>query len=436
MSYKRTCVSMAVFAAIALLYGCSANSPGGAEIDRPSPKATDAYTGGPVELLVQDRNTGITEEEFQQYFAQPVKAKNPDITMKLTKETSIEKLLASGTTPDLVAVSNTQLGAYIEIGYPEDLNPMIRRFNVDVSRIEPAIVEVIQTVSRNGAMYGLPFGMNHGALMYNKDLFDKFGIPYPKDTVTWEEYLDLSRRLTRMDGGVQYIGGTPNNVLNLIRQYGASNIDAKDEKAVFTTDRHKAVFSLLQQFFTIPGLVVGNTYLPINLNGGTLAMKTDWIASISSSVVKSKPKFEWDLAGYPTFKERPNLGNPVDFHMLTVSKSTKHKEAAYRVLLTMLSEEAQTALSKNGRLSPLQDPKIKMSFAVDANVFAGKNLQAIFKTSPSPLPDYSIWKAIADPFLNDAAKEVAVNKKDINTALREAEEKANLAIQKERNAKR
>lgn len=50
--------------------------------------------------------------------------------------------------------------------------------------------------------------MNIPALFYNKDIFDKFGVAYPKNGMIYEETLDLdlARRVTRSDGGVQYLG--------------------------------------------------------------------------------------------------------------------------------------------------------------------------------------------------------------------------------------
>jgi hypothetical protein len=88
------------------------------------------YTGAPVELLFLDANTGITEEKFEEHFVKPVKAKHPNISLKLLKVTSpakdgIEALIAAGTIPDLVADSNTGLNNYLDMDYSEDLNPMI-----------------------------------------------------------------------------------------------------------------------------------------------------------------------------------------------------------------------------------------------------------------------------------------------------------------------
>ncbi|TNJ66136.1 extracellular solute-binding protein [Paenibacillus hemerocallicola] len=396
-------------------------------------KMIDEYTGPPVELLFLDANTGITEEKFEEHFVKPVKAKHPTISLKLLKVTSpakddIEALIAAGTIPDIVADSNTGLNKYLDIDYAEDLNPMIKKFNVDLTRFEPAIVETLQGLGRKKGIYGLPFGMNYGSLLYNKDIFDKFGVRYPDDVITWDTFIELTNKLTRKDGEVQYIGSAAPTPVNWLRQYGASNFDEKDEKAVLTDDKHKYVYSLQEKLFHIPGFINGNIWRPTNMAGGTIAMQAGWIMA-TTNLVSAGPPFDWDLSAYPVFKENPNYGNSVDFPMLIVSKASKHKEAAYRVLMTMISDEVQQRLNKSGQITALKDQSLKMTYAQDSQIYNGKNLQAIFKVSPAPLPDYSRWKSATDTFINAVAQEMALQKKDMNTALREQEERANKAMQ-------
>lgn len=425
--------------------GCAKNESATTSSPTPAPTsgtstvtatpAPDKYTGGPVELLVQDRNTGLTEEEFDEYFAKPVKAKYPDITLKLTKETNLDKLLAGGTPPDLVAVSNARLREYMDVDYPEELDPTIKKYNIDLNAIEPSIVEVLKGIGK-GKIYGLPFGMNYGAMIYNKDLFDKFNVPYPKDVITWDEYLDISKRLTRQDGGTQYIGGSPNSVKTLLKQFGAPIADPKDEKIVLTTDKHKDAYSLLQKFYDIPGFIQGNNINPTAIYEGKTAMQVNWVAGIAIDTTKNKPAFNWDIAAFPVVKERPTIGAPVDFHMLAVNKAGKNKEAAYRVLMTMLDPKFQEELTKNGRITPLKDPKIKEMFAQKSKAFEGKNLKGVFKVAPAVLPDYSQWEGIAGTYIDNVAKEMGLNKKDMNTASREQEEAGNKAVNDAKAAKK
>ena len=114
-----------------------------------------------------------------------------------------------------------------------------------------------------------------------------------------------------------------------------------------------------------------------------------------------------------------------------MSKVSDKKEAAYRVMEALLTPEAQTAISKAGRITVLTDPDIKSVYAENSGIFKGKNLEAVFSVPNSPLvdSDFSIYRDAAAPILRDTVKEVALQKTDINSALRTANEKANAAIE-------
>lgn len=415
--------------------GCTPSKSGEATVSSniANPQTdVDNYRGDPVELVLQDYNAQITDDEFEKFFAQPVLAKYPNISLKLLKGAKLSELIASGSTPDLIAISNPNFIEIAELEVPEDLNPMLKQMNVDLNRIEPAVIGDIKKLGQKGEFFGLPFGMNYGAMIYNKDIFDKFGVPYPKDMMTWEEVFELGKQMTRTDVGVQYFGIGGFSIANMLKQYGVHNIDDQDRNAIFTTEGHKYVFSKLQQLYRLPGYVdleKGIYSRSDFYKAQTLVMMPNWINGMVSTLSQSPPPFNWDLTTFPSFQDRPNLGNPVDFHMLSVAKTSKHKDAAYRVMLTVLSEQVQLGLSKNGRLSVLRDEKIKAAFAENSGVFKGKNLNAVFKVSPSPVPEYSIYKTVTAPFIDQIAKEIALNQTDLNTALREAEMKANQAIQ-------
>lgn len=48
--------------------------------------------------------------------------------------------------------------------------------------------------------------MNNVVTYYNREIFDKFAISYPRDGITWEEMAALAQKVSRVDNGVQYYG--------------------------------------------------------------------------------------------------------------------------------------------------------------------------------------------------------------------------------------
>ncbi|UUZ85295.1 extracellular solute-binding protein [Paenibacillus sp. P26] len=171
-------VGFSLFGTIALA-GCS--SGGGGQ----TPVKDDGYNNEPVTLKFFSHNAGVlADEDLEALVGKPVKAKYPNITVELVKDTTLDKLIAGGEVPDVILTSNYYLHDLLEKGLGSDLNDFIKQQNIDFSQFEPEVVNVLKKFGKNGEMYGIPYAMNYGLILYNKDIFDKFAVPYPKDGMT------------------------------------------------------------------------------------------------------------------------------------------------------------------------------------------------------------------------------------------------------------
>ena len=74
-----------------------------------------------------------------------------------------------------------------------------------------------------GSHYAIPKDYDTIALVYNKEIFDAAGEPYPDDTWDWAKFLEVAKKLTDPENGI-YGFGAPNDrqsgYLNLIYQNG------------------------------------------------------------------------------------------------------------------------------------------------------------------------------------------------------------------------
>lgn len=95
----------------------------------------------------------------------------------------------------------------------------------------------------------------------------------------------------------------------------------------------------------------------------------------------------------------------------------------------MLSNDVQTLITRMGRVSALNNPELEKQFGAELESLKGKNTEGLFKAKPRQLHIPSEYdKDIVKAKLSKAAKDMAISGKDINTALREAEDTANQAI--------
>jgi len=434
-----------VMAGGTLLAGCSSGAgkgtgtgkDGGSD-DSTKAAKEELYNNEPVTLKFYSHNAGIlSDADLETVIAGPVRAKYPNITLELIKGTALDKMIAAGEVPDIIATSNYYLHGVLELGLGSDLNAFIKSQRIDLNRFEPETINVLKKFGKNGEMFGIPYAMNYGVLVYNKDIFDKFGVSHPKDGMTWNQILDLARQVTRSDQGNQYIGLDLQDPQLLTRSYSLPTVDEKQEKAVLTSDGYKKVFGIYEQLYGIRGIVDANkkyTYgIDAFLKDQKVAMFPYWISALTARLPQLKEPgkdFNWDVVSFPSFDDRPGIGREIDFHLAMIPPTSNNKKAAFAAIQALISNEAQLAMNKSGsRVTALNDPAIRKQFASDAKLYDGKNLQNIFAVKPAPLPEATAYDVKSYSFLKEGIQSMVSDGKDINTALRAANEKADKYIQ-------
>jgi multiple sugar transport system substrate-binding protein len=423
MGMKKTSIRIAGMAfLIAMVSGCGSQ-------DNAVNVSTKVSTE-PVTLSLYQEGASLSDEEFQKYFADPVKAKYPNITMtyvKAPKGQTVKDLLASGGDfPDLLYSSNQNVGLFKPLGVVQDLSAMVKQQKMDLNRFNKHDIAAIRTFADKDELYAIPFSENYPVLVYNKDIFNKFGVDYPK-AMTFDEAVALGKRLTRNEGGVQYIGFDPANPVNLSYSLALPFADAKTNKALINNDQFAKVFSVLKSLYQTPGFIGPKNKISYGPAGffkdKILAMHSIWANGI---VAQNNAEVNWDLAPIPTFPERPGKGREVDAHLLMVSTLSKHKDAAFQVISLVTSDERQKAINKDGRFAVLADPELRKIYASNLDTFKGKNIAAIFEREPQTPPLPTEYDNEVKALVNKAASELVG--KDVNTVLRETQEKADAAI--------
>ncbi|CAG7655911.1 ABC transporter substrate-binding protein [Paenibacillus allorhizosphaerae] len=423
--------------ALVLLAGCGSGGAGDTK-NGAAPKE-DLYNNEPVTLTFYNHNAGILgQADLDSLVGAPVKAKFPNITVQLVTGTNLDKMIAAGELPDVILTSNYYLFDLMQKDLGTDLNDLIRQYKVDMGKFEPEAVNLLKKFGKKGEIFGIPYAMNYGVTAYNKDIFDKFAVPYPKDNMTWNEMINLAKNVTRMEQGTQYVGLDMGDPQVLSRAYSLPVVNDKQDKAVLANEAYKKVFGLYEQLYRIPGIVdPKNKYtygIDYFLKDQKLAIYPYWIANLTTRLPQLKEAgkdFNWDVVSFPSFDDKPGYGREIDFHLAMVTPTSKNKKAAYAAIQSMVTDEAQKTMNKGIRLTILKDQELKKQHASDTKLYDGKNLAGIFKAKPAPLPEPTQFDIKIYPFLKEAAKGMAADKKDVNTVLREAEEKADKFIKEE-----
>jgi multiple sugar transport system substrate-binding protein len=414
---------LGLLCAAAVIAGCRAQGEAGS-----SDKVQSNQE--PVTLKIAMRTGYLTEDQFKRFVADPVKKKYPNITAEqviMQGDMLLPQRVAAGDPPDMTVLTNVDLNQLVDLHLDFPLNEFMKRYNITESQFKPETIEAIRLSSGKEQLIGLPLKMQFSALYYNKDIFDKFGVSYPKDGMTWEDVRELARKVTRMENGVQYRGLEPMLVYRVASQLALPLVDPKTYKAVLDTDGWKRVFTLLKSIYDIPG----NDKMTFNETAVAEFTKDRKLAMLTGPnyfyAFEGLPNFRWDLVTHPVFAEAPGTSTKVDAHTISIMSTSKHKEEAFKVIATVLSDEVQLDLSKQANVSPLKDAKYSEAFAQDVSFLKDKNVRAAVLLKPAKAIDITKYYDVATKYLREAMTNV-IKGEDVNTALRIANEKTDKEI--------
>ncbi|TNJ65519.1 extracellular solute-binding protein [Paenibacillus hemerocallicola] len=394
--------------------GTGPTAPDRAAPAHPSPVTVDFYPAMP-----------LTDADFDKIVVQPVRKKYPHITVNRMGG-YLANTFAAGDIPDLIQTHNGFLQEFYDKAMVGDINALVRKHGIDLSRFDGAILDSLRT--DKGELLGLPYAVNFTALYYNKAVFDKFGVPYPSDGMTWYDAIDIAKKLSRREGDVAYRGLDPEGVGRIARQAALDYADMKTMKSNMMNPGWRTVFEIAKTIYTIPG----NEVKDVNAgNGaadflqGTVAMMAtvNLFDQLGDATFKG---LDWDVAEYPSIPGAPHVNTDVDAHILVIPPTAKHKDAAMLVAEAVTSDAAQLMMTKEtARLSPLRDPAFKKAFSSDMDFVKGKRIESIFKSRMIPAPIRTKYYSDTRAFGVSNFKDYALGAKNLNTALRDADEQIN-----------
>ena len=147
-----------------------------------NPKEQEPVTNSIVEAF-NKANEGKYKVEFEAADTE-THSKN----MKLKAE--------DGTLPQIFWIEGSEASEYSEAGVLMDLTEFLE----ENSDIKTALDGMEEAFKDDDGQYGLPYQCNVQGIFYNKELFDNANVDYPTDETTYEEFIDMIKKLK--DSGV------------------------------------------------------------------------------------------------------------------------------------------------------------------------------------------------------------------------------------------
>lgn len=441
MRFKRSkLLAVGSLAAVVLAAGCSSNSKGG----ETGAKGTDdknmevKISTEPITLMAF--NGGMTKEAFQSIVVDSIQKKYPYITVKPIhneKGSTLDDLVAAGTIPDIIFNGFGNIEYLKRMQLLIDLTPLISKHKYDLGRFDPGIINTAKIYSGNGQLLGLPNDINPGALYYNKDIFDMLGVAYPKDGMTWEELLEIVKKLGKSNGtgtyrAFDFLHGSfiSGNQLSL------PFVDPQTDKAIVNNDKWKMWFDTMKMFYEVEGnkvddKTIGKEYGNF-MDDRNLAM-VGYLSLINRLPDAAKKGLNWDMVTLPSFSSTKNTGLQIIPSFVGITPQSKYKDQAFLAIAHLQSDEVQIGDKKIIRVTVLKSEEVKKEQFNGPEHLKGKNFLALVKQKIAEPSTVTKYDAIASGVLTKKFRDVIVGKSDVNTALREADEEINKAIATEKS---
>lgn len=256
----------------------------------------------------------------------------------------IHLLFASNTSPDVIFINNQYLPVYANAGVLEDLSDKDSHFSYD--EFYP---ESLMALSWNGKIYAVPRDVSTLLIFYNKDIFDRYNVPYPKKNWTMDEFLRTAQKLTHRPDvfGISF-EEEPLFYLPYLTVNGGGfesgvfeNIESRSSLAFYAGLRNKYHVAPLKEesaSATMAQMFLQEK-LGMHLSGRWLVPK-----------YREEAKFDWDVVEFPA----GNNGSvvPLDASGWAISKSSRHKKEALMLIKYLSSEACSKEFTKSGLIVP------------------------------------------------------------------------------------
>lgn len=402
-------------------------------------KETDANKDEANEKIKISMMMHWDDELFEEKFKQHIDKALPHIELTLIQANGTEEMenaFAKGLVPDIAMGSS--FGRYNDLDLLMDQMPLIEQFGLDLSLYDQGVVESLKAASLVGELDALPVIKQGYVMTYNKDIFDAFGVPYPTDGMTWEETIELGKKLTGEVDGTKYHGIFPGSLSR--QQLGVSLVDPEtDEANVLDNKELRMYLEQVEEILNIPGNLpdletneeIAN-YMYSGEGGDTafnfaLFPFRDQANGLSWREFESGLNFDW--VTFPVWGGEYEDYTPHEIlNFMFVTSVSENPEAAFEVIAYFMSEEYQRWSVSTGTSTYLLDESIYDEFGKNLehyDILAEKNLDALFAYPSAPVPEKSPYEA-ASPIQNAYIR--ILEGEDLNTILRKMDEEMNIII--------
>lgn len=370
-------------------------------------------------------------------------AKNPNVKIEPVAigygdyHTKLQIMIAGGQAPDVMRIDTYFFQDFMKNKALKDITNLIKTNKFDLSKLYPV---GLQDVQSGGKYYGLPWNTAPLYMFLNTKMFADAGIELPKTSWTYDEFIAISKKLSKGEGenqqwGFAYYLSELNQILSFVWGTGGDIFDKSRTKFTLNAPAVTArlddlLYNHVKDGFFVNPLTFQNSdgYMRY-FSQNKAAMMIGAAASILS--LQKIDGFDFAVLPMPGTAKTPNV-TVYKSNVVGISAKTKQEKAAWDFLAFLRGPEGEELYMKAKRMPPTFDEQKYWDLYVDATKppKAIKEVtQEISTKYGRVLPLRTGWMEI-QTLIMGALQKVTAGQVNTNSALKEIEPKVTAILNK------
>lgn len=335
------------------------------------------FAGGKKEATTQDQKVTIKwalwDWESTTYYKpliEAYEAAHPNVKIEFldlgsTDYMTMLSIQLTGGDSSIDVVTIKDIPGYnnlVKAGQLVDLKPYISSSGIDTSLYGGTT----EQITVNNALYGLPFRSDFWIIFYNKALFDKAGVPYPTNDMTFDEFDSIARKMTSGSGANKVYGAHYHIWRSAVQLFGI--LDGKntivDPNYEYLIPYYERVLKqqddgICQSYGVLK--TTSTHYSGVFYNNSVAMMNMgSWFISTQIEKVKSGESLskDWGLVKYP---HAPGIQPGTTLGTITsigVSSASKKQSAALDFVKFVSGPEGAAILADTGTIPAIMSDTV------------------------------------------------------------------------------
>ncbi|WP_220032286.1 ABC transporter substrate-binding protein [Pseudoroseicyclus aestuarii] len=296
-------------------------------------------------------------------------AAHPDVTIEVTDLGSADynQMLMTqltGNNADIDVVTIKDIPGYAQLVSTSSLVDLSDAYEEPIDAAP--FGGLIEAMTVDGGLYGLPFRADFWILYYNKDLFDAAGVDYPTNDMTWADHDEMARALTSGFGANKVYGShlhTWRSTVQLPGILDGQNTLIADDYT-FLVPWYERALALQDEgvIQSYAALKTSQTHYSGPFYNGSVAMLPmgSWFIGTQIDKVASGESLatNWGIASFPHPEGVEAGTTAATITSLGVNASAGDKEAALDFVRWVVSPEGAAIVAASGTLPAIRDDAV------------------------------------------------------------------------------